>query len=125
MGIYQEAVLENGCVNKETLEVFKALYRNPHVIYCNMYLDEESECEKVMVSFVHYSQMMLVHFNTETKVGEVYTEVPDTSAVFSEGEVNYTMEHGGIITLDNLGKLFDSLPHINNFVEKPEGQTLH
>ena len=121
---------ENGCTALETLDIYSKFINNPHVDTCVMHVDEgeyERVVEKVILGFMHYSEMMMVSINCTSGVGEVFVEdvgnyVADAPL---EGE-EVSMVCCGLITVDSLVQMFRKLPHIQYYLEgDAEGETIH
>lgn len=104
---------ENGCCEEETLKLYNLFKDNPHVHTIQMYVEELDNVECVSVGFMHYSDDLMVHFNVETQVGEVW--------VSGEGESMFGYGEYGVITVENLLTLLSKLPHIKDFMEDAAG----
>ena len=114
-----ESLFENGCENEETLKIYTMFANQPHVTRCVMFVNEDplqglKPHEEICLEFFHYEAMLTVIINTATCLGEV-TEMT------IEGEVPW-----GLITVERLKALFDSMPHIKLFLEEGNvGEWVH
>ena len=107
----------NGCMEKETLVVYSQFISNPHCHLVQMSSDDDVEV--VSVGFMHYGVDFMVHFDTSTSVGEVWSLAEDYADEGKTGYVPY-----GMIEVDQLVALLDKLPHIDNFLVE-NAEVLH
>jgi len=103
---------QNGCVLPETMVIYSKFHNNPHVHLLQM-SSEDSGLELVSVGFMHYEKDLMVHFSSESDVGEVW-ELHEGLGEQS-GYVPY-----GMIEVDQLEDLLGRLPHIDHFLFKCE-----
>lgn len=100
---------KNGCTEKETLVTYSMFCDNPHVTLIEMVQDEDTLEEMVQLGFMHYSDDMIVIFQTGVDVGEVM--------IMGTGLNDFGgYEHYGMITREKLHELLESLPHIDKYL---------
>ena len=105
---------QNDCVEEETMVVYSQFVDCPHCYLVQMSCEDDMEI--VSVGFMHYGNDMVVHFDTSTRVGEVWLWEESYS---QEGESGYTPY--GMIEVGDLVELLGRMPHIDSFMVQCAG----
>lgn len=110
--------LVNGCTKQETLELMELLQDVPFCHTWQMSKCDECGDEFVYVGFDHYQESYTAKFNSVTHAGELFLEF--------KLDDDWFHDYYGIITVANLVKLLNSLPHISKYLEDEDiSNTLH